>query len=313
MGFNILTGHHRPDQFTSVTTKMFKLLSKTWILLLTLALISTLAPIGKQNFVNAEDPLEDEIDNNEADEEVAAEDINVADEDVKTDEYDDFKLGSSPDAETTILFTKPAGSASDLPAGKVAEFLIGFSNKGNQEMLIESVEAAFHYPMDHTFVIQNFSAIHYNKVVKPLQQATVGYSFLPAEPFAGRPFGLSINVAYSSEGRVYSESVFNETVNIVEVDEGLDGETFFLYVFFAAGIVLLLVLGQQALSSMGKRRGGAPRVETGTTRNSGNVSDDGIDYDWLPKETLNELNKSPKGSPRRSPRLRKSKAGSGSE
>merc|ERR1712136_209384 len=269
--FNILAGHHRPDQFTSVTTKMFKLLSKTWILLLTLALISTLAPIGKQNFVNAEDPLEDEIDNNEADEEVAAEDINVADEDVKTDEYDDFKLGSSPDAETTILFTKPAGSASDLPA------------------------------------------IHYNKVVKPLQQATVGYSFLPAEPFAGRPFGLSINVAYSSEGRVYSESVFNETVNIVEVDEGLDGETFFLYVFFAAGIVLLLVLGQQALSSMGKRRGGAPRVETGTTRNSGNVSDDGIDYDWLPKETLNELNKSPKGSPRRSPRLRKSKAGSGSE
>ena len=122
---------------------MFKLLSKTWILLLTLALISTLAPIGnlfyfnlyfqkisqifkslvttvkihslfvgKQNFVKAEDPLEDEIDNNEADEEVAAEDINVADEDVKTDEYDDFKLGSSPDAETTILFTKPAGSAS---------------------------------------------------------------------------------------------------------------------------------------------------------------------------------------------------------
>merc|ERR1711928_306565 len=124
---------------------------------------------------------------------------------------------------------------------------------------------------------------------------------------------LPFNVAYSSEGRVYSESVFNETINIVEVDDGLDGETFFLYVFFAAGIVLLLVLGQQALSSMGKRRGGAPRVETGTTRNSGNVSDDGIDYDWLPKETLNELNKSPKGSPRRSPRLRKSKAGSGSE
>lgn len=63
----------------------------------------------------------------------------------------------------------------------------------------------------------------------------------------------------SQEGRVYSESVFNETINIVEVDDGLDGETFFLYVFFAAGIVLLLVLGQQALSSMGKRRGGAPR------------------------------------------------------
>lgn len=61
------------------------------------------------------------------------------------------------------------------------------------------------------------------------------------------------------DGRIYSESVFNETVNIVEVYEGLDGETFFLYVFFAAGIVLLLVLGQQALASMGKRRGGGQR------------------------------------------------------
>merc|ERR1712137_1260231 len=123
----ILTGHHRPNQRISTATKMFKILSKTWILLLTLALISTLAPTGKQNFVNAEDELEDEID--------------------------------AADAETTILFTKPAGSASDLPAGKVAEFLVGFTNKGNQDMLIESVEAAFHYPMDHTFVIQNFSAI----------------------------------------------------------------------------------------------------------------------------------------------------------
>merc|ERR1712071_36589 len=246
-------------------------------------------------------------------EDTATEDVNVDDGGKAEEEYDDLQLSSSPDAETTILFTKPLGSASDLPAGQVAEFLIGFANKGNQDMLIESVEAAFHSPMDHTFIIQNFTATQYGKVVKPSEQATVGYSFVPAEPFAGRPFGLSINIAYSSEGRVFSESVFNETINIVEVDDGLDGETFFLYIFLAAGIVLLLVLGQQALTSMGKRRGGAVRVETGTTRTSGNVSDDGIDYDWLPKETLNELNKSPKGSPRRSPRLRKSKAGSGSE
>nr|CAG4648924.1 EOG090X0ETF [Polyphemus pediculus] len=292
---------------------MLKLLSKTWILLITLALISTLAPAGRQNFAYAED----EIDNDDDTEEVAADDVSVSDDGLKTEEedLDDSNLGASPDAETTILFTKPSGSGSELPAGQVAEFLVGFVNKGNQDMLIESVEAAFHYPMDHSFVIQNFSAVHYSKVVKPLQQATVAYSFVPAEPFAGRPFGLSINLAYRDmEGRIYSDSVFNETINIIEVDEGLDGETFFLYIFFAAGIVLLLVLGQQALASMGKRRGGGPRLETGTTRNNtSTVSDDGIDYDWLPKEALNELNKSPKGSPRRSPRLRKNKGGSGSD
>merc|ERR1712137_805332 len=313
---------------------MLGFLSKTWLLLLSLVLVASFMP-SERRFVNGE---EDEIENEDAaDEEAAeeaAEEVEEADEDGGDDEEDevdvtedggakpededlsDVKLNASPDAETTILFTNPAGMSNlELPAGKIAEFLVGFTNKGSQDMLIESVEAAFHYPMDHSFIIQNFSAIQYGKVVKPSQQATVGYSFIPAEPFAGRPFGLSINLAYRDvDGRFYTDSVFNETVNIVEVDEGFDGETFFLYVFFAAGFVLLLVLGQQGLASMGKRRGASSsRIETGTSKNSGNVSDDGIDYEWLPKEALNELNKSPKGSPRRSPRLRKSKAGSGSE
>nr|CAG4650530.1 EOG090X0ETF [Sida crystallina] len=281
-----------------------------------LVLISTIIPNERRAFVNAEDEIDNDDDSVDtgADEAVVSEEGTIkAEED---DDVGDVKLSASPDAETTILFTKPSGISNlELPAGQIAEFLVGFTNKGNQDMLVESVEAAFHYPMDHSFVIQNFTAIHYAKVVKPQQQATVAYSFIPAEPFAGRPFGLSINLAYrDTDGRIYSDSVFNETVNIIEIEEGFDGETFFLYIFFVAGFVLLLVLGQQALASMGKRRSaGSSRIETGTSKNTGSVSNDDIDYDWLPKEALNELNKSPKGSPRRSPRLRKTKGGSGSE
>ena len=33
------------------------------------------------------------------------------------------------------------------------------------------------------------------------------------------------------------------------------------------------------------------RLETGTARNTGSVSDDGIDYDWLPQSTIKELSK----------------------
>lgn len=64
-----------------------------------------------------------------------------------------------------------------------------------------------------------------------------------------------------------------------------------MYVFLAAGIVLLLVIGQQTLLSVGKKRSStsAPRkpaqVETGTN-NPNNV-----DYDWLPKQTLASLSK----------------------
>lgn len=88
------------------------------------------------------------------------------------------------------------------------------------------------------------------------------------------------------EGNLFGESVFNETVNIIELEEGLDGETFFLYVFLCALVVLLLVVGQQFLVSVGKKRvGKKPVIETGTT----NPND--VDYEWLPKEMLSTLSK----------------------
>nr|CAG4652215.1 EOG090X0ETF [Triops cancriformis] len=254
------------------------------------------------------------------DEEDIAEDTDVSDdgapeadvpENVEEADSDDSPK-ASPNADATILFTKPIGSANlDLPAGKIVEFLVGFSNKGDQDMLVESIDAAFLYPMDHTFVIQNFSAVPYLKAVKPGQQSTFAYSFIPADAFAGRPFGLAVNLAYRDmDNRAFRQTLFNETVNITEVDEGLDGETLFLYIFLAAGAVLLLVLGQQALVAAGKKRLGTGRSESSGPKVTASVSDDGIDYDWIPKGTLSELSKSPKKSPRRSPRQRKVKGGS---
>ena len=69
--------------------------------------------------------------------------------------------------------------------------------------------------MDFSFHIQNFSAIAYHKTVKPGQEATVAYSFIPADAFAGRAIGLTINLNYrDSEGNFYFDPVFNETVQV---------------------------------------------------------------------------------------------------
>ena len=55
----------------------------------------------------------------------------------------------------------------------------------------------FYYPPTNQLPgLQNFTAIAYQKTVKPKQEATVAYSFMPADAFAGRPIGLSINLAY---------------------------------------------------------------------------------------------------------------------
>lgn len=199
---------------------------------------------------------------------------------------------TSPDADTHLLFTRPlhtAGVQLDLPAGQPVEFLVGFLNKGLDEFVVESVEASFRYPMDFNYFIQNFSAIAYNREIKSGHEATVAYSFLPSEAFAGRPFGLNIALNYrDANGAQFSESVFNETVHIIEVDEGLDGETFFLYIFLAAIVVLLLVVGQQFLvGSVGKRK----RSHVKKTIETGTASSDDVDYEWLPQETLKILRK----------------------
>lgn len=89
---------------------------------------------------------------------------------------------------------------------------------------METLEASFRYPMDFNFYIQNFSAIPFGKIVQPEKEATFHYSFVPAEAFAGRPFGLNIMLSYSdASGNRFQEAVYNETVQIIELDEGKKG------------------------------------------------------------------------------------------
>jgi translocon-associated protein subunit alpha len=211
---------------------------------------------------------------------------------------------TSKDADTTLLFTKPAGITNmELPAGQITEFLIGFTNKGSEDMIVNHVEASLRYPMDFTYHIQNFSAVVYEKAVKPKQQATVIYSFIPADAFAGRPIGLVINLNYrDSLGNMFIDPVFNETVQIVEFDEGFDTETFFMYVTLCGVIVLLLFLLFNYLSGGSKKRSSKKAaVETGTGK------DDDIDYEWIPKSAL----LSTPGNT--SPRQRKGKKSAGSD
>lgn len=87
-------------------------------------------------------------------------------------------------------------TVSELPAGNLVELLVGFTNKGESDFVLESLDASFRYAMDFNFYIQNFSTVAYNKIVKPKHEATLAYSFIPSENLAGRPFGFNINLNY---------------------------------------------------------------------------------------------------------------------
>ncbi|XP_025422214.1 translocon-associated protein subunit alpha [Sipha flava] len=250
--------------------------------------------VASAGFVRAEDEID-------TDEEMIVSEDQVL---VETEGDESILEDVEPtDADTFLLFTKPVfeeKASIELPAGRLSEFLVGFTNKGSNDLVLETLDASLRYPMDFNFHIQNFTTVLLEKTIPPGSQATLGYAFIPADAFAGRPFGLSINLAYRDiEGKQMISKLYNDTVNIIEVEEGLDGETLFLYVLMAAACVLLLVCGQQFLYSVGKKRvgGGLPN-RTRANLETGTKSSKQVDMDWVPKNVLNHLNKQKAQSPK---------------
>lgn len=294
-----------------------------YLLVLLLLLPTTILFVGQSkvssNVAFADDSMEGEdeeatveTDEGQADSEDEArgggEDADTGVTDQEEEEAEEPALKASPDAATCIHFTKPTGNGHELPAGKTVRFLVGFTNKGYGEFTVESMEASLRYPQDYSYYIQNYTSLTLNRVVESKRQATFEYSFIPSESFSSRPFGLTVNINYKDgQNNPFQSAVFNDTIQVVESEEGLDGETFFMYVFLAALGILLLVGAQQLVSSLSRKRLSKPRpaVEMGTQNAD-------IDYDWIPKETIKEMNRSPGRSPRQSPRQRRSHRSSGS-
>ncbi|KAM8967704.1 translocon-associated protein subunit alpha isoform 1-T1 [Pelodytes ibericus] len=283
------------------------------LLLVLLAFPVTLLGNGRGPLVAAQDATEDEeaIDDSvveDEDDEAEVEEDESTDLTEEKEEEEDLNSGepkASLNADTTILFVK----GEDFPANEIVKFLVGFTNKGSEDFIIESLDASFRYPQDYQFYIQNFTALPLSTIVPPQRQATFEYSFIPAEPMGGRPFGLVINLNYKdANGNAFQDAVFNQTVTIIEREDGLDGETIFMYLFLG-GLGLLVIVGLHQLLESRKRKRPSQKVEMGTS----NQND--VDMSWIPAETLSQIMQSrrDKASPRRSPRKRAQKRSAGSD
>ncbi|KAI1243088.1 hypothetical protein IHE44_0000661 [Lamprotornis superbus] len=153
--------------------------------------------VAAQDATEDEEAVEDTIVEDEDDEAEVEEDEPTDLTEEKEEEDLSGEPKASPSADTTILFVK----GEDFPANNIVKFLVGFTNKGTEDFIVESLDASFRYPQDYQFYIQNFTALSLNTVVPPQRQATFEYSFIPAEPMGGRPFGLVINLNYRDANR----------------------------------------------------------------------------------------------------------------
>lgn len=196
----------------------------------------------------------------------------------------------SDDADVTFMFTRPVVEKPyEFPIGKEVHFLVGFKNKAQKNFQLSTIDASFKYSLDFSYTLQNFSSYPYNRVVEPNQETTLGYTLYISEQYAARAYGFTVNLLYSDkDGVQYQNTVFNETVSLIEIDEGLDGETFFLYILLA-GFVALIGYGLNHLYVKyvnPTRRTSVKPVEQEKTSNTKEV-----DYDWLPPSMVANLKK----------------------
>lgn len=201
----------------------------------------------------------------------------------------------SDDADVTFMFTRPiVDKPYEFPIGKEVHFLVGFKNKATNDFRLNHIDASFRYSLDFSYILQNFTSYPYNREVEPNQETTLGYTLYISEQYAARAYGFTVNLLYSDKNGVqYQNTVFNETVSLIEVDEGLDSETFFLYIILA-GFVALIGYGSNHLYVKyvnPTRRSSIKPVEPEKAPITNEV-----DFDWLPSSMVANLKKTSTGT-----------------
>ena len=260
-----------------------------------LTLFASLATLSILNchLVRAEDPVEESTEQAHGSDNMDA---------VVTEAPVESGPQPNDDADVTFLFTRPQVSEKpyEFPIGKEVHFLVGFKNKGQQDLRVQTIGASFRYSLDFNYILQNFTSYPYNKMVQPNGETTVGYTLFISDQYAARAYGFTVNLLYSDkEGVLYQNNVFNETVTLIELDEGLDSETFFLYIFLA-GLLALIGYGLNQLYikyvNPTRRSSIKPKVEQEKV-----TATKEVDYDWLPPSMVANLKKTSTASAKKAP------------
>jgi hypothetical protein len=162
-------------------------------------------------FVKAEEAVDDE--------DVDVFEDDKVDEETYTDEYeeeeDDGVLRAHADVD--VVYTFPEYPNEHLVIGKPISLLILFSNNGETPLNITEVGAHLQSQYDLSYYIQNYSKFTQNLPVRPHEQVSLEYLFMPDEMLEPMGFWFSAYVHYNNtEGRQYRTTFMNHTLELIE-------------------------------------------------------------------------------------------------
>jgi len=159
--------------------------------------------------------------------------------------------------------------------GKEIPVVVGLTNKGNSIFNVTSVFASLMYPQDHRYYIQNFTRTSFGEFVRPSEERSFVYKFLPDPMLEPREYGLVVNIFYTDlEGGNFTNVIFNSTIGLIESSEGIDAQSLFTYVGIlgVAGLVGFIVY--KAGRNLNKKKG-SRKTEYGTQKVTT------LDNEWL--------------------------------
>jgi len=197
-------------------------------------------------------------------------------------------LTASPHVTTSYVF--PESAEEDFTIGDSVEVVFGLSNNGESPINVTQIAGSLRYPADWRYFIQNFTKQYLSAIVRPGEQASFVYKFLPDPLLEPRDFGFSGQVFYHDfDGGNFTSYFFNGTIGLIESSESVDAQTLFTYIGIVgvAGLVLFIIYKSVSDSKRTKRS--APKLETGTQKS------ESIDEEWLQgTHAVTSSNKSPK-------------------
>jgi len=130
----------------------------------------------------------------------------------------------------------PDHPTKQFPAGEEIKVVISAHNDASKPYNITAVMGSLNSPMDFDLYIQNFTQQVYFRLLPAGEELSVEYKFRPDPILSPREFIVALHLIYEDpeDNRMHSNLVFNQTVDIVEMDKLIDTEMLFLYIMMAA-------------------------------------------------------------------------------
>eukprot|EP00056_Hartaetosiga_gracilis_P001868 m.48133 g.48133 ORF g.48133 m.48133 type:complete len:276 (+) comp10814_c0_seq5:129-956(+) len=209
------------------------------VLIAAFLLLAPLALSSNRGFaLGQEDDVEDVI--LEDEEDGAYGDFGSEGEDEDEAYESDGLIGSNEDIVTFVTF--PDNQNLEFPVGSIATAFVGVHNKGDTPFILSGVDGSIRHPLDYSQAFQNFTPSNFELGIEAGTEITVEYLFRPADRFEPRDFILNIDLHFhSEEEHVFINSVFNETVTLVDAETQFDLKQTFVYLVVVAAALFAFI------------------------------------------------------------------------